>query len=204
LRVVEAEILLRKENAAARRLKEAGFPEILRLEDYDFTKVPGLDREHVMRLSELGFIDHCEAVLLLGPSSVGKSHLSIALGVRACQAGYRVRFVRAYDLLKRLYAALADDTLDEVIDDLCVPALLVIDELGNSPRKPEHDYAGVFFELIARRHRRGSLIVSTNLGLNEWNLALGTAWQVTPAIELSGVPLCEGFGRVSEQDPRGE
>ena len=165
----------------------------MRLDDYDFARYPFLDREHVMRLGELSFLDRCESVVLIGPSSVGKTHLAIGLGVRACQAGYHVRYVRAYELLKQLYASLADDTLDDVLDDLLKPTLLIIDELGNSPRKPEQDFAGVFFELVARRHRHGSFVLTTNLGFNEWHLALGTAWQITPALErmLEGAHVLE-------------
>jgi DNA replication protein DnaC len=85
--------------------------------------------------------------------------------------------------LTRLYAALADDTLDEVLDELCKPDVLIVDELGNSPRPREHDLAGVFFELVARRHRRGSIVLTTNLGLDQWPSALGTPSQVTPALD---------------------
>lgn len=176
-------MLARKETAVAKRLAEADFPEQLRLEDYNFTKQPTLSRERILSLGELGFLDRCQAVLLIGPSSVGKTHLAIGLGMRACQANYRVRFVRAYELLKRLYASLADDTLEDVLADLCKPDLLIIDELGNSPRKREHDYTGVFFELIARRYRHGSIILATNLGFDEWHDALGAPALVTPSLE---------------------
>ncbi|MFH1177652.1 MAG: ATP-binding protein [Acidobacteriota bacterium] len=74
-------------------------------------------------------------------------------------ANYRVRFVRSFALLGRLYASLADDSFEDVLDELCKPDLLIIDELGNSPRKHEHDYTGVFFELVARRYRYGSIII---------------------------------------------
>jgi DNA replication protein DnaC len=182
-RVVEAEVLARQHTAAAKRIKQARFPELLRLEDYDFARQPHLDRAAIMDLAELRFIDRCEAVLWMGPSGVGKTHLAIALGVRACQAAHCVRFVRAHPLLTELYASLADDTLDAVLEHYCQPDVLVIDELGNSPRKPEQDFAGVFFELVARRYRRGALILTTNLGFNEWPAALGTASQVTPAVD---------------------
>ena len=183
LRLVEAEVLARKETAVAKRLAEADFPEVLRLDDYDFAQQPTLSRERVLTLGELGFLDRCQAVLLIGPSSVGKTHLAIGLGVRACEATYRVRFVRAYDLLTRLYASLADDTLEDVLAELCKPDLLIIDELGNSPRKREHDYTGVFFELIARRYRHGSVILATNLGFDEWHHALGAPALVTPSLD---------------------
>jgi DNA replication protein DnaC len=183
LRIVEAEILARKETAVTKRLAEADFPEVLRLEDYNFAKQPTLSRERIMTLGELGFLDRCQAVLFIGPSSVGKTHLATGLGVRACLANYRVRFVGAYQLLRRLYGALADDTLEQVLAELCKPDLLIIDDLGNSPRKHEHDYTGVFYELVARRHRHGSIIIATNLGFDQWHLALGAASQVTPSLE---------------------
>jgi DNA replication protein DnaC len=182
-RVVEAEVLARRETGTQMRLKQADFPEICRLEDYDFSRQPCLNRKEIFDLAELGFVDRRQAVLWIGPSGVGKTHLAISLGVRAAQAGYRVRFCRAYGLLTRLFASLADDTLDQVLDELCKPDVLIVDDLGNSPRKREHDFAGVFFELVARRYRRGSIILATNLGFDEWPSALGTASQVTPALD---------------------
>jgi IstB-like ATP binding protein len=142
-----------------------------------------LDRKAVLDLAELGFVDRCESVLWIGPSGVGKTHLSIGLGVRACQAEYSVRFVRSYKLLRRLYASLADDTLEEVLDELAKPDVLIIDELGNSPKKHEDDLAGVFFELVARRYRRGALVLTTNLGFDQWPSVLGSSSQVTPTID---------------------
>lgn len=182
-RIMEAEVLARAETGTQRRIDQARFPEIRRLKDYDFKFQPTLDRKQVLDLAELGFLDHAQSVLWIGPSGVGKTHLAIALGVRACSAGYRVRYVRAYDLFRELWAAMADNTLDQVLDDFAAPDLLIIDDLTHSPRKPEEDYAAVFHELVHRRHRRGSFIVSTNLGFNDWPAALGTAALVTPALD---------------------
>jgi DNA replication protein DnaC len=182
-RVVEAEILARQRTRTDRRMRYAEFPEVCRIEDYDFKQQPCLDRKVVLNLAELGFVDRCEAVLWIGPSGVGKTHLSIGLGVRACEAGYNVRFVRAYPMLRRLYASLADDTLEETLDELAKPDLLIIDELGNSPKKHEDDLAGVFFELVVRRYRRGAIILATNLGFDQWSTYLGSPSQVTPAID---------------------
>ncbi|MBV8282182.1 MAG: IS21-like element helper ATPase IstB, partial [Candidatus Eremiobacteraeota bacterium] len=182
-RIVEAEIVARQQTRSDRRMRYAEFPEICRIEDYDFKQQPSLDRKAVLNLAELGFVDRCESVLWIGPSGVGKTHLSIALGVRACEANYSVRFVRASPLLRRLYASLADDTLEEALDELAKPDVLIIDELGNSPKKHDHDLAGVFFELVARRYRKGAMILATNLGFDQWSSVLGSPSQVTPAID---------------------
>jgi DNA replication protein DnaC len=182
-RIMEAEVLARNERAAGLRIKNAEFPEVCRLETYDFNQQPSLNRAQVEDLAELAFVDKKQPVLWIGPSGVGKTHLAIALGVKACQAAYRVRFFRAYTLLTSLYASLADDTLEMLLEELCKPDLLIIDELGNSPRKREHDFAGVFFELIARRHRRGCVMLTTNLGFDQWPEALGSPLQVTPALD---------------------
>lgn len=182
-RIVEAEVLARTDTAAQKRVRAAGFPEVCRLEDYRFAEQPCLDRKQVMDLGELSFLDRCESVLWVGPSGVGKTFLAIALGMRACASGYTVRYCRAYEMLRTLYAALADDTLDARLEELCEPDVLLIDELGNSPRTPEQNFAGVFFELIARRYRHGSIVLSTNLGFDEWPSALGPAAQITPALD---------------------
>jgi DNA replication protein DnaC len=182
-RVMEAEVVARAETGTKRRMDEAQFPEILRIEDYDFKFQPSLDRKQLLDVAELGFIDRCQAVLLLGPSGVGKSHLAIGLGVRACAAGYRVRFARANDLLKRLWAAMADNSLDELLDEYSRAELLILDELTHGARKPEHDYAAVFYELVYRRYRRGAVVLTTNLGLDQWAAALGTPSLVTPALD---------------------
>lgn len=182
-RVIEAEVLARTETGTQRRIKEADFPEVRRVEDYDFKFQPSLDRKHVLDLAELGFLDRCQSVVWLGPSGVGKTHLAIALGVRACAAGYRVKYVRAYDLLRGLWAAMADNSLDEILDAYARADLLVIDELTHSPRKPEQDFAAVFYELVQRRYRRGSVVLTSNLGFEQWPTALGTPSLVTPALD---------------------
>lgn len=183
VRVAEAEVLARNERAAGLRIKQADLPEVCRLDAYDFKRQPSLNRSQVHNLAKLAFVDQRQSVIWIGPSGVGKTHLAIGLGVAACQAGYRVRFFRALTLLKRLWASLADDTLEDLLDELAKPDLLIIDELGNSPRTSEQDFAGVFFELVARRHRRGSFVLTTNLGFDQWAGALGSPSQVTPALD---------------------
>ncbi|MGA2262825.1 MAG: ATP-binding protein [Acidobacteriota bacterium] len=175
-RVVETEVLGRTETATNRRIHEAHFPQLWRIEDYDFKEQPCLDRKTILDLAELGFLDRCESVFFLGPSGVGKSHLSVGLGVRACAAGYRVRYVRTYDMLKDLLASMADETFDNLLEDHCRPDLLILDEVGNHPANPvlaERNFAGVFYEVVHQRYRHGSVILASNLGVNDWATALG-------------------------------
>jgi len=175
-RVAETEVLRRTETATNRRIQEADFPQPWRIEDYDFKEQPSLDRKLILDLAELGFLDRCEAVFFLGPSGVGKSHLSVGLGMRACAAGYRVRYVRAYDMLKDLRAAMADETFDDLLEDHCRPNLLILDEVGNHPENAilaERDFAGVFYEVVHQRYRHGSVILASNLGVDAWAAALG-------------------------------
>lgn len=185
-RVIEEEVLARTETATNRRIGEAHFPEMHRIEDYDFKVQPSLDRKMILDLAELGFVDRCEAVFFLGPSGVGKSHLSTGLGVRACAAGYRVLYDRAYDMLKDLLAAMADGTFDDLLDYYCRPDILIVDELGNHPSNavvPEGSFAGVFYELIHQRYRHGSTILASNLGVNGWAAVLGTPALVATALD---------------------
>lgn len=175
-RVVETEVLGRTETATNRRVQEAHFPQPWRIEDYDFKEQPGLDRKVILDLAELGFLDRCESVFFLGPSGVGKSHLSVGLGMRACAAGYRVLYVRTYDMLKNLLASMADGTFDDLLEDHCRPDLLILDEVGNHPANPvlaERNFAGVFYEVVHQRYRHGSVVLASNLGVNDWAAALG-------------------------------
>ena len=175
-RVVDTEVLGRTETATNRRIQQASFREIFRIEDYDFKEQPSLDRKTILDLAELGFLDRCESIFFLGPSGVGKTHLSVGLGMRACAAGYRVRYVRTYDMLKTPLAAIADDTFEDRLEEYCRPDLLILDEVGNHPAPPvlaERHFAGVFYEIVHQRHRHGSAILASNLGVNEWAAALG-------------------------------
>ena len=162
-----------RDRAADLRLTQAEFPEILRLEDYDFKLQPTLNRKPGARPRRARLRRPLPSRPLDRPLRRGQDPSGHRAGRARLPGRLRVRFVRAYDLLTRLYAALADDTLDLVLEELCKPDLLIVDELGNSPRKREHDFAGVFFELVSRRYRRGAVVLTTNLGFEQWPSALG-------------------------------
>ena len=183
VRATDAEVLARSERGAQQRIAKACFEELVTLDAFEFKKQPSIDRRQIMDLAELGFIDCCEAVLFFGPSGVGKSHLATALGVRACEAGYRVEYHRAPELFPILHAALADDSLDELLEALARAPLMIVDELGAGVRKPEQDFGALFYELVGARHRRGSLMVVSNFSATDWDSKLGNAPLVTAALD---------------------
>jgi len=105
------------------------------------------------------------------PPGVGKSHLAIALGVKACIARYRVLFISAKDLIRDLYASLVDQSTAEKIEALSRLHLLIIDELGYMPVDTEG--ANLFFQLISRRYECGSIILTTNMPFDQWDKIFG-------------------------------
>jgi DNA replication protein DnaC len=182
-RLTDAEVLARTERGAQQRIAKACFDEVVTLDAFEFDKQPTVDRRQIMDLAELGFIDRCEAAVFLGPSGVGKSHLATALGVRACESGYRVEYHRAPELLPILNTALADDSLDELLEALHKPQLLILDELGAGTRKVEQDFGALFYELIGARHRRGAFVIVSNFAVTDWAKKLGNAPLVTAAVD---------------------
>jgi len=182
-RVTDAEVLARTERGAQQRIARACFEEVTTLDGFKFKEQPSIDRRQIMDLAELGFIDRCEAVLFIGPSGVGKSHLGTALGVRACENGYRVEYHRAPELFPILHAAMGDDSLDDLLKALCKPPLMIVDELGAGTRKPEQDFGALLYELVTARHRRGSLLIVSNFAISEWAQKLGNTALVTAAAD---------------------
>jgi DNA replication protein DnaC len=181
--LLQLEVQRRQERRADRLRRASKLPPGKTFATLDVSRLP---KPLVSKLKELArgeALEEAVNILCLGLPGVGKTHLSIALGVAACQAGYNVRFFRGLKLFKRPWASLADDTLQDVLDELAKPALLICDEIGNSPRTAEQDFAGVFYELVARRHRRSSFMLTTNLGYDQWHSALGSPFQVTPAVD---------------------
>ncbi len=170
--LVAKEVLARSDVATGRRIKAAGFPEIKTFDHFDWTFQKSLNIQLVKDLMHLHFVREGRPVLLLGKPGTGKTHLSIAYGVLACQAGLRVRFISATRLLRNLYAALADDTTDTAIAQLARNDLLIIDELRDcTPNRPE--YASLFADLVEALYEKKALILSSNLDVKQWGRVLG-------------------------------
>ncbi|CAL9488419.1 hypothetical protein SUDANB108_03198 [Streptomyces sp. enrichment culture] len=158
---------------AEARIRAAGFPSRKLLEDFDERHPRGFDRETVARLGKAEFVAARRNVVFVGPTGTGKTHLAVALGVRACRAGHRVLFATAAEWAARLTDARAAGRLDAELAALDEHPLLIVDEVGYTPFDP--DTAGLFFRLVAHRYERGSLIVTSDRPLGRWHEVFGAS-----------------------------
>jgi DNA replication protein DnaC len=165
--VLGAEAALRAERSRQMLIKLATFPVVKTLEQFDFEAASGAPKARIQELSGLAFVERRENVILLGPSGVGKSHLAIALGVRATERGYKVRFITAADLVLQLEKARREDRFDQYLKRAILgPRLLILDEIGYLPLQKQQ--ADLFFQVIAKRYEQGSVILTSNLSFGDW------------------------------------
>jgi DNA replication protein DnaC len=169
--VIQEEIQSKDQKRVRMRLQMAKFPLNRRLEDYDFSLQPSLDRRLITELETGRYLANATNVLLLGPPGVGKTHLAIGLGRKAIELGWSCRFIHAADLIHQLARAEQGGALDEALRHFGRPHLLVIDELGYLPL--ERQAGHLMFHLVRKRYEKGSLMITSNQPIGAWGEMLG-------------------------------
>lgn len=164
--VLEAEVRRKQEASVKTKVTTARFPYVKTIEQFDFSFQPSLNEKEIARLGSLAFIEAKENVIFLGPPGVGKTHLAVGLGVKACMAGYRSLFMTAQKLLEELTIAKREGNLLGKIIAYGRLHLLIIDEIGYMP--VSRDQANLLFQLISMRYEKGSIILTSNYNFDEW------------------------------------
>ena len=169
--VLAAEVQSKQDKRIRMGRSVARFPFQRTLEEFDFAFQPSIDARVVRELSTCRYISSGENVLLLGPPGVGKTHLAVALGLKAIEAGYSTLFLSAAGLIAQLDKAERENRLDEELKRLCGPKLLIIDELGYLPLG--RNGANLIFQLVSRRYERGALVITSNKSFGLWGEVFG-------------------------------
>lgn len=179
-RLIEGEAALRQDQARQRRIRNAGFPVLKTLGQFDFTWPTKINRLAVQNLFRLKFIEDKANAILIGGVGLGKTHLAIALGWAACQAGPRVRFATAIDIINSLSAAQKAGRLVQKLREYTRPDLLIIDELGYLPI--DKHGADLLFQIISQRYERGAIVLTTNKTYKNWPSMFNNDSTLTSAI----------------------
>jgi DNA replication protein DnaC len=156
----------RLEKRAQRRIKEAKFPLVKTLENFDFTRASNLPEAKIRSLAQNDYIAKAEPIIFLGEPGTGKTHLATALGYCAARQGYSVKFVTACQLANALAEAKDHRQLSSLVQRYQRYHLLIVDELGYLPLAKAD--AELLFQILSQRHEKYPVIITTNLPFSEW------------------------------------
>ena len=170
----------RQDNNYKRRYARAKLPAHKTLEDFDFSFQPSLDKKQINDAFTCSFIREKRNSIFIGNPGTGKSHLAIALAIKALMKGFKVLFTSVADMLYHLHIAKADNSYYKRLSDYLTPDLLILDELGFK-KLPSYAIED-FFEVIAKRYEVGSLIITTNKPFEEWSSLFGDS-HLTEALQ---------------------
>jgi DNA replication protein DnaC len=171
LALAEQEIAQREQNRRVRRIKAARFPVLKELADFDFSAVPGLNKQKVLDLARGEYIQKADSLLMVGNPGLGKTHVAIGLGLAACRQGHRVRFYNAAGLVNELTQAQDEHELPKFLANALKHKLIVLDELGFIPFSATG--AHLIFQFCSTLYERVAMIVTTNLRFADWPQIFG-------------------------------
>jgi DNA replication protein DnaC len=164
--LIGMEQTVRQQRALERRLRDARLPKCKTLTEYDFSFPKRIPKAAIVRLFDCDFIGQHHCAVLVGPTGVGKTHLLTALGYKACECGYSVRYTRVVDMLNHLTTAQINGRLTKALKSYVRPQVLLLDELGYLPIDKRG--ADLLFQVIAARYETGSVVLTTNRAFREW------------------------------------
>lgn len=171
--LIADEAAARFDRRVRRRIARARFPVLKAIESFDWTYPTKIDRQRVLALFDLDFVENKRNALFIGATGVGKTHLAIALGIAACKKGKSVLFRTAMEIVNELEAARSDQTFLKKLRMLSQPELLVVDELGYLP--VDKHGADLLFQVVSQRYERGSIVLTTNRAPKEWGKVFNDA-----------------------------
>lgn len=180
-KLLHAEISDRKQRRLKRNMTAAHFPVDKKFDSFDFGKVQGIGKSEAVGLLDYRWLDKKENLLFFGPPGLGKTHLSIALGINAINKGYTVCFERVTNLMKLLKTAPIQRTSEFRIRRILKSDLLIIDEIGYTPI--DRKEANQFFNLIAELYEKSSIIITSNKSFEDWAEMLGDKIMTTALLD---------------------
>ena len=169
--LTEYEIKFKEARAMNACVKVANFPFLKTIEDFDFSFQPGINKKKILDLLSLRFLERQENILFLGNSGVGKTHLSVAIGIAAAQKRISTYFTNCHELLQNLKKAHLENRLETRLKHYAKYKLLIIDEIGYLPIDKEE--GNIFFQLINKRYEKSSTIITTNKEFSKWHEIFG-------------------------------
>ena len=179
--VFSTEIAYRVKRRFERNMTAAHFPVIKKIDTFSFGCIKGMGKSEVVNLLDFRWLDNKENILFFGPPGVGKTHLSIGLGVAAVERGYKVCFERITHLIKLLKTAEVQRTSEYRIRRIMKADLIIIDEIGYTPIEKRE--ANLFFNLISETYEHVSLIITSNKSFDAWAEMMGDSIMTTALLD---------------------
>lgn len=165
--ILTQEAQAKKKRAVESQIQMSGFPFKKTIEMFDFSFQPSIDKNQIMELATMRFVENKENVVFLGTPGVGKTHLAVALGMIAAQNRYSTYYINCHNLISQLNKAHYENRLQDKLKTFAKYKVLIIDEIGYLPMDIQG--ANLFFQLIAKRYEKNSTILTSNKAFSSWN-----------------------------------